>query len=96
MKFVSFIVDRLGTRPAPSKVGTIVATKLSRPTTVGNVRVLLGISGYLRKFVSYYSMVVALISDLLRGARFRSKRARQIKMSWLEEASPEERENLWR
>ena len=39
MEFVGMIVDRLGTRPAPSKIDAI--TQLPRPNTVEEVRVLL-------------------------------------------------------
>ena len=50
MEFVGIlIVDRLGTRPAPSKIDAI--TQLSRPNTVEEVRVLLGMTGYLRQFL---------------------------------------------
>ena len=55
------IVDRLGTRPAPNKIDAI--TQLSRPNTVEGVRVLLGMTRYLRQFVPQYSTVVAPISD---------------------------------
>ena len=68
MEFVMMIVDRLGTRPAPSKIDAI--PQLSRPNTVEEVRVLLGMTGYLRQFVPQYSTVVAPISDLLRDPRF--------------------------
>ena len=47
---VGMIVDRLGTRSTPSKIDAI--TQLSRPNTVEEVRVLLGMTGYLRQFVS--------------------------------------------
>ena len=40
------IVDRLGIRPAPSKIDAI--TQLSTPNTVEEVRVLLGMTGYLQ------------------------------------------------
>ena len=71
MEFVGMIVDRLGTRPAPSKIDA--TTQLSRPNTVEEVRVLLGMTGYLRRFVPQYSTVVAPISDLLRDPRFREQ-----------------------
>ena len=65
------IVGRLGTRPTPSKIDAI--TQLSRPNTVEEVRVLLGMRGYGRQFVPQYSTVVAPISDLLRDPRFRAE-----------------------
>ena len=72
MEFVGMIVDRLGYRPAPSKIHAI--TQLSRPNTVEEVRVLLGMTGYLRQFVTQYRTVVVPISDLLRDPRFREQK----------------------
>ena len=83
MEFVSMIVDRLGTRPAPSKIDAI--TQLSRLNTVEEVQVLLGMTGYSRQFVPQYSTVVAPISALLRDPRFRTKRAKKEKVPWGEE-----------
>ena len=53
MELVGTIVDRLDTRPAPSKIDAI--TQLSRPNTVEEVRVLLGMTGYSRQFVPHYN-----------------------------------------
>ena len=39
-------------------------------------------AGYLRKFVPNDSSVLAPISDLLRDSRFRSKKARRLKVPW--------------
>ena len=77
------IVDRLGTRPASNKIDAI--TQLSRPNTVEEVPVLLGMIGYLRRFEPQYSKVLAPISDLLRDPRFRTKRAKKEKVPWGEE-----------
>ena len=74
------ILDRFGIRPAPSKIEAI--TQLSQPSTVEKVRVLLGMTGYHRKFVLDYSLVLVPISDLLRDSRFLSKKARRLKVPW--------------
>ena len=74
------IIDRFGIRPTPSKIETI--TQLSQPSTVEEVRVLLGIADYLKKSVPNYSSVLAPISDLLRDSRFRGKKARRLKVPW--------------
>ena len=63
-------LHRSGIRPVPSKIDAI--TQLSQSTTIEEVRVLLGIADYLRKFFPNYSLVVARISDLLRDPRLRS------------------------
>ena len=75
------IVDRLGTRAAPSKIDAI--TQLSRPNTVEEVRVLLGMTGFLRQFVPQYSRVVAPISYLLRDPRFREQNKSLMRLSRL-------------
>ncbi|CAM9577513.1 unnamed protein product, partial [Ascophyllum nodosum] len=63
-KWLEIITDRFGIRPASSKIEAI--TQLSQPSTVEEVRVLLEMTGYLKKFVPNYSPVLAPISDLLR------------------------------
>ena len=80
VEWLGMIVDCHGTRPAPSKIDAIA--RLSRPTTVEDVRVLLGMSGYLRQYIPNYSTVTAAISDLLLEPRFRGKRARRLKVPW--------------
>ena len=69
-------IDRFDIRPAPTKMEAIA--KLSQSSTVEEVRVLLGMAGYLRKFVPNYSSVLDPISDLLHDSRFRSKKARRL------------------
>ena len=80
VEWLGMVIDRFGIRPAPSKIKAI--TQLSQPSTVEYIRTLLGMAGYLRKFVPNYSSVLAPISDLLRDSRFRSKKARRLKVPW--------------
>ena len=80
VEWLGMIIDRFGIRPAPSKIEAI--TQLSQNLTVEEVGILLGIDGYLRKFVPNYSSVLAPISDLLRDSRFHSKKARRLKVPW--------------
>ena len=80
VEWLGMVIDRFGVRPAPSKIEAI--TQLSQPSTVEEVRVLLGMAGYLRKFVPNYSSILAPISDLLRDPRFRTKKARRVKVPW--------------
>ena len=54
---------------------------------------LLGMAGYLRKFAPNHSSVLAPISDLLRYSRFRSKKARRLKVPW-DQAQTEAMETL--
>ena len=78
VEWLGMIIDCFDLRPAPSKIEAI--TQLSQSSTVEDVRVLLEIAGYLRKFVPNYSSVLVPISDLLCDLRFRSKKARRLKI----------------
>ena len=80
VEWLGMIIDRFGIKPAPSKIEAI--TQLSQPSTVEEVRELLEMAGYLRKFVPNYSSVLAPISDFLRDLRFRSKKTRCLKVPW--------------
>ena len=80
VEWLGMIIDRSGIRPTPSKIETI--TQLPQPSTLEEVRVLLGMTVYLRKFVPNYSSVLAPISDLLCDSRFRSKEARRLNVPW--------------
>ena len=79
-EFVGMVVSRLGVQPSQAKIEAVA--KLSRAKTVEEVRSLLGMGSYLRKFVRGYSSLVAPISDLLRDKRFASKRARRLPVPW--------------
>ena len=91
VKWLGIIVDRFGIRPAPGKIKAI--TQLSQSSTMEEVRVLLGMAGYLRTFVPNYGSVLAPILDLLRDSLFRSKAARRLKVPW-DQAQTKETETL--
>ena len=80
VSWLGMIMNRFGIRPALCKIEAI--TQLSQPSAVEEVRVLLGMAGYVRKFGPNYSSVLAPISDLLRDSRFCSKKARRLKVPW--------------
>ena len=65
-EFVGMVVDRLGVRPSQSKIDAIA--QLTRANTVEEVRALLGMTGYLRKFVPRYSALV-FVRSIERNAR---------------------------
>ena len=66
-EWLGMVIGRFGIRPAPSKIEAI--TQLFQLSTVEEVRVLLEMTSYLRKFAPNYSSVLAPISDLLRDPR---------------------------
>ena len=74
------VVSRLGLRPSRSQIEAV--DKLARANTVEEVRSLLGMESYLRKFVRGYISLVAPVSDFLRDKRFTSNRARRLPVLW--------------
>ena len=80
VEWLGMIMDCFGIRPTPSKIEAI--TQLSQPSTVEEVRVILGMAGYLNRILPSYSSVQAPISDLLRDSRFRREKARRLKAPW--------------
>lgn len=79
VKWFGMIIDCFDTRSSPSKLLAIV--QLSQPPTLGEIPVLLGGTGFVRKFIPNYSSVAASISDLLRDPRFQRQRSRRSKIS---------------
>ena len=75
------VVDMLGVRPSQSKVNA----QLTRANSVEEVKTLLGMTGYLRKFVSKFIALETPILNLLRDKNFASKRGRKLKVPWGEE-----------
>ena len=55
--FVSMVVSRLGVQPSRAKIEAVA--KLARTNTVEEIKSLLGMGSYLRKFVRGYSSLVA-------------------------------------
>ena len=78
VEWLGLIIDRFGIRPTPSRIKAI--TELSQPLTVDEGQVLREIAGCQQKFVPNYSSVLVPISALLRDSRFRSKKARCLKV----------------
>ena len=74
------VVDRLGLHPAPSK--TEAVANLRPASTVEELRALLGMAGFLRKFVPHFSETVAPLTEILRNPNFSFKRARKRKIPW--------------
>lgn len=76
------IVDRQGVRPAESKLAEVA--ELTPPTTVEALRVFLGMTGYLRRYVEGYRILAAPLTNILRNSAFASKRRRRSLIPWTE------------
>ena len=64
LKFLGHIVSADGIRMDPKKVVVILAWPV--PQNVSQLRSFLGLSGFYRKFIEYYSFIAAPMNDLLQ------------------------------
>ncbi|KAL4387524.1 hypothetical protein GQ457_09G015940 [Hibiscus cannabinus] len=83
--FLGHVVSSEGIRVDPKKVEAIVNWK--QPTSVTEIRSLLGLAGYYRRFVSGFSKVAAPLSKLLqKGVKYEWSDARQQAFEKLKES----------
>ena len=69
MSFLGHIISEEGIRVDPKKIEVIIEWK--PPRNVTEVRSFLGLTGYYRRFVKRFSMIVALMTRLLqKNVRF--------------------------
>lgn len=67
LKFLGFIVDERGLRTDPDKVSAILSYPTPKNTT--QIRRLVGLIGYYRRFLRNFSTVCSPITDLLKGQK---------------------------
>jgi transposase InsO family protein len=75
VRYLGYILNAEGLRPDPEKIAAIV--NYPAPKKVRDVRRLLGMASFYRRFISNFSEITTPISDLLKKGR---------KFSWTEEA----------
>lgn len=78
LKFLGFLVDEQGLRTDPDKIKSILEYPV--PTNTTQIRRLIGLVGYYRRFLKDFSTVCSPISDLLKG------RKKGQPIVWTEEA----------
>ena len=64
IKFLGFIIDEQGQRPDPKKVSAI--TNMLPLKSIKSIKTYLGMSGFFRKFIPFYSQKVASLTKLLK------------------------------
>lgn len=74
--FLGYVIDRDGIQPDPERVRPI--TELPSPKTVRDVRRLIGMAGWYRRFIHNFSSITAPISDLIKKSK--------EKVVWTDEA----------
>lgn len=74
--FLGYVIDENGIQPDPERIQPIL--DYPRPKTVREVRRLMGMAGWYRRFISNFSSITAPISELIRKSK--------EKMIWSDEA----------
>ncbi|GFY30442.1 retrovirus-related Pol polyprotein from transposon 17.6 [Trichonephila clavipes] len=64
IEFLGYIVESGTIKPSTTK--TLAVQKFPEPTTIKQVQSFLGLTGYFRKYIKYYSKIAKPISDLTR------------------------------
>ena len=67
LEFLGHVVGKGKIRPEESKVEKIL--NIPKPTTKKQIRSLMGLLGYYRRYIPGYSVVTAPITDLLKGKK---------------------------
>ena len=67
LKFLGFVVDEKGLRTDPEKISAIL--EYPTPSTTTQIRRVIGMIGYYRRFLPNFSSVAAPITDLLKGKK---------------------------
>ena len=62
-------VSEQGYRPVSANVEAVTQLKNSKPQTVGDVRKLLGLVGYYRRYIPDFAHTAKLLFDLLKGTK---------------------------
>lgn len=70
------IVSSEGHRPDPSHIQAVLDLKNSHPSTVGEVRKLLGLLGYHRQYIPNFSSIAKCLFELLRSPKTPSDRGK--------------------
>ncbi|GFT73692.1 retrovirus-related Pol polyprotein from transposon 17.6 [Trichonephila clavipes] len=64
IEFLDHIVESGTIKPSPTK--TLAVRKFPEPTTIKQVQSFLGLTGYFRKYIKYYSKIARPLSGLTR------------------------------
>ena len=68
VKYLGRIVSAEGHRPDPKDTESLQALKHKHPTSVGEVRQVLGLVGYFRRYIPNFSQIARPLYELLKGA----------------------------
>ncbi|GFS96083.1 retrovirus-related Pol polyprotein from transposon 17.6 [Trichonephila clavipes] len=75
IEILGHLVDSGTIKPSPTK--TLAVRKFPEPTTIKQVQSFLGLTGYFRKYIKYYSKIAKPLSDLTRKENLFVLRAQQ-------------------
>ena len=78
--YLGYLVSESGVQPNPRKVKAILA--MPAPTTVTQLRTVLGITNYFRKFILNYASVARPLTDLLTKGTGRKRDSTDLTAVW--------------
>ena len=81
VKFLGWIVSADGYTVDPNNTKAVTSLKDKTPVTVGEVRQLLGLLGYYRRFIPNFSSIASPLYELLTGQEKSSKSNIHVKMT---------------
>ena len=83
------VVSEQGYKMDPSNIQAVLSLKERQPRTVGEVRQLLGLLGYYRRYIPDFSRLARPLFNLLQSNEPKAKKARQVPskqhITWSEE-----------
>lgn len=79
LKYLGYIVSVEGVRPDPEKIESILNYPI--PKSIKDIRRLIGLTGWYRRFIPDYSTLTAPITELLK-----TNKTKQIKFQWTDDA----------
>ena len=78
--YLGYLVNKDGVRPNPRKVAAVL--QMPVPQTVTQLRTVLGITNYFRKFIKNYAAVARPLTDLLTKGTGRRKDSTNLATVW--------------
>ena len=93
--YLGQIVSADGYKLDPSKTTAVTALKDATPRTVGNIRKLLGLVGYYRRYIQGFSKIVKPLFDLLQAPHTNKNKSGKPSLSKNSTTVPSSKVIVW-
>ncbi len=90
VRYLGRIVSTEGSKMDPADTAAVRALKEKRPSTVGQLRAVLGLLSYYRQYIQDFSKIAGPLYDLLKGAAETKEEGRKVAASkWIKSKKEE-------